>query len=91
MEELTVEEITEEVQRLKKALNDAEAKIDVWKQNLDTVKTEYEELKKKCKDEYNCSPQQLSALLETTKAEANELLAKAVEEYDNLVNANGDK
>lgn len=91
MEEMTVEEITEEVQRLKKALNDAEAKIDVWKQNLDIVKSEYEELKKKCKDEYKCTPQQLSTLLETTKDEANELLAKAVEEYDNLVNANGDK
>ena len=88
MEELTIEEITEQVQGLKKTLSDANAKIDVWTQNLNTVKEEYLELTKKCKQDYNCTPAQLSSILEKEKKKVDDLLAQAVVEYEKLVEEN---
>lgn len=89
MEEMTVEDITKEVQQLRKSLNDADAKIEVWSQNLETLKSEYEELKTKCKDEYDCNPQELEELLQKTKKQAEKLLSEALKEYESLVNEDG--
>ncbi len=88
MEELTIEEITKQVKDLRKVIDSANAKKDVYEQNLKDIKDEFKILQQKCTDTYGCLPNKLSELYDQKYSEMNTLLEEANQEYEKLVNKN---
>jgi archaellum component FlaC len=84
---MTSQEIMDQIESFKKKKGNAEGKVQVLSDQLEKLKTEYDDLVQTCKDSYNCKPKDLKNLITTKQSE---LETKLQELQDKVVELEGE-
>lgn len=81
---MTAQEILDKIESLKSTKSSAEGRVQVLTNQLNNYKTEFDNLKQKCIDEFHCQPKELKSLIATKQLELEEKLELIDEKIQEL-------
>lgn len=81
---MTAQEILDQIETLKSTKSAAEGRVEILTKQLNKYKEDFDRLKQKCIDDFECQPKELKALIATKQTELENKLEEINEKIAEL-------
>lgn len=73
---MTAQEILDQIESLKSKKSSAEGRVEILTKQLNKYKEEFDALKQKCVDDFQCQPKELKSLIASKQVELENKLSE---------------
>ena len=81
---MTAQEILDQIESLKSKKSSAEGRLQILTKQLNKLKEEFDTLKQKCVDDFQCQPKELKSLTASKQLELENKLAEINSKIEEL-------
>ena len=81
---MTAQEILDQIESLKSKKSSAEGRVDILTKQLNKYKEEFDALKQKCVDDFQCQPKELKSLIASKQVELENKLSEINDKIEEL-------
>ena len=81
---MTAQEILEKIESLKSTKSSAEGRVQILTNQLNKYKEDFDRLKQKCTDDFECQPKELKSLISSKQTELEQKLEQIDEKIQEL-------
>jgi chaperonin cofactor prefoldin len=81
---MTAQEILDQIESLKSKKSSAEGRVQILTKQLNKYKEEFDTLKQKCVDDFQCQPKELKSLIASKQIELENKLTEINDKIEEL-------
>jgi hypothetical protein len=81
---MTAQEILDQIESLKSKKSSAEGRVEILTKQLNKYKEEFDALKQKCVDDFQCQPKELKSLIASKQVELENKLSEINDKIEEL-------
>ena len=81
---MTAQEILDQIESLKSKKSSAEGRVEILTKQLNKSKEEFDALKQKCVDDFQCQPKELKSLIASKQVELENKLSEINDKIEEL-------
>jgi len=81
---MTAQEILDQIESLKSKKSSAEGRVEILTKQLNKYKEEFDTLKQKCVDDFQCQPKELKSLIASKQVELENKLSEINDKIEEL-------
>ena len=81
---MTAQEIFDQIESLKSKKSSAEGRVEILTKQLNKYKEEFDALKQKCVDDFQCQPKELKSLIASKQVELENKLSEINDKIEEL-------
>ena len=81
---MTAQEILDQIESLKSKKSSAEGRVEILTKQLNKYKEEFDALKQKCVDDFQCQPKELKSLIASKHVELENKLSEINDKIEEL-------